>query len=187
MLTRTLVLCSAGLLVAACGGSDSASAPEPTAADTGIRVSSPVFTDGAPIPTAYTCKGTGLSPELHWSGVPAGAGALALVVDDPDAPHGTYTHWVVVDIAPDTSGVAAGQVPSGGAQLRGSGGRGWTPPCPPSGTHHYRFHVYALKAPLGLAGDASLEEALKAIASATVSWGLLTGTVAAQSSGGGGY
>ena len=142
-------------------------------------MTSPAFDDGAAIPEEHTCHGVGTSPELHWSDVPTDAQALALVVDDPDAPNGTYTHWVVVDIPVATTASAAGQ-PPGGTELRGSGGRGWKPPCPPSGTHHYRFSVYALRSPLELSADASLDDAMRAIDDATVAWGRITGTVAAS-------
>jgi Raf kinase inhibitor-like YbhB/YbcL family protein len=182
---RTLGLLAAGLIVTGCGH-ENASAPEPTAANKIVRVTSPAFAEGNAIPATYTCSGSGNSPELHWSGVPSDAHALALVVDDPDAPGGTYTHWVVVDIPATTAEAAAGQPPAGGTELRGSDGPGWSPPCPPGGTHHYRFSVYALRSPVQLPGTASVADAMDAIGSATLAWGRLTGTVAA-SGGDGGY
>lgn len=187
MLTRVLVLYAAGLALAGCGGSHP-SAPEPSKAPRSLEVSSPAFADGKPIPKSYTCKGAGTSPELHWSGVPENARALALVVDDPDAPNGTYTHWVVVDIPPEVDGVPAGAAPAGGSELKASGGVGWKPPCPPSGRHHYRFSVYALSSELVLPASPSLDETVRAIASKTVAWGRLTGTVTASGGdAGGGY
>ena len=177
-MVRTLIGVAV-LLLAGCGDSHP-SAPEPAEAPRSLAVTSPAFTDGAAVPTEYTCKGAGTSPELHWSGVPEDAKALALVVDDPDAPNGTYTHWVVVDIPVTTTAADAGRPPAGGTELRASGGKGWAPPCPPSGTHHYRFSLYALSAPLELSSDASLDDAVEAIDSATVAWGRLTGTVAAK-------
>lgn len=166
------------LVVAGCGGS-SAPAPAPEHASRSIVVSSSAFADGAPIPAAYTCQGQGGSPPLSWDHLPASTRAVALVVDDPDAPHGTYTHWVVVDIAPGDRDLAAGHTPTGGVELRASGGTGWTAPCPPSGTHHYRFSVYALAAPTGLTATASLDDAMAAIDRETIAWGRLTGTVTA--------
>lgn len=185
MLTRALPVCLLAAVLAGCGSDQSApAAPSPTASRS-ISVSSPAFADGAAIPATYTCRGSGTSPALQWSGVPDGTRALALVVDDPDAPHGTYTHWVVADIPPTVSAAPAGRAPLGGAELKASGGKGWSPPCPPSGTHHYRFSVYALSAPLHLPGDTSLADAMTAIADRTLAWGRLTGTVTAGSSGGG--
>jgi Raf kinase inhibitor-like YbhB/YbcL family protein len=184
---RTLILVGC-LVLTGCGAKAvSPAAPEPTDAADTVRVISSVFGDGEPIPTTYTCRGSGFSPPLEWSVIPAEARALALVVDDPDAPSGNYTHWVVVDIPVADTGTTAGAAPTGGVELQGDGGPEWSAPCPPSGTHHYRFHVYALRAPLGLDKDASLDEAMHAIGSHTLAWGELTGTVTAASSGGGGY
>lgn len=183
---RRILVLAACLVLIGCGD-DSATpaAPEPSDAPATVRVSSPAFGEGDAIPAEYTCRGAGSSPPLTWSGIPADAQALALVVDDPDAPGGSYTHWVVVDIPVADHGVGAGQLPPGGLALRGSGGTGWSPPCPPSGTHHYRFGVYALRAPLGLDADASLRRAVTAIEAQAVAWGRLTGTVAAAPAGGG--
>jgi len=180
---RLVVLVAVLLAVplAGCGGDGTSGvdAPEPTAASAGITVTSPAFEQGGPIPAQYTCHGSGISPPLRWSGVPAKAQALALVVDDPDAPHGTYTHWLVVDIPASTDHVDAASRPAGGTELAASGGAGWSAPCPPSGTHHYRFHVYALRSGLGLPADTSIAHAMRAIGADTLSWGLLTGTVSA--------
>src|SRR5262249_14022917 len=131
----------AALLVAGCGGEPA----EPAAsAPSTIAVTSPAFAAGAPIPVEFSCRGANTSPPLSWPGVPGRAAALALVVDDPDAPHGTYRHWVVVDIPPGATSAPAGQ-PPGGRQLPNSAGHArYDGPCPPSGTHHYRFTVYAL-------------------------------------------
>lgn len=174
-----LLVYAAGLALAGCGGSHP-SAPEPSKAPRSLTVSSPAFAEGERIPESFTCRGAGRSPELHWSGVPRNARSLALVVDDPDAPRGTYTHWAVVDIPADVGDVREGAAPPG-TQLEASGGVGWKPPCPPSGVHHYRFSVYALGSPLGLRRSASLEDALDAIAEKAIAWGRLTGTVAASS------
>jgi Raf kinase inhibitor-like YbhB/YbcL family protein len=95
----------------------------------------------------YSCFGANQSPPLGWRGVPAGAVELALVVDDPDAVTGRYLHWVVVGIDTDTAGTSAGRPPSGATVLPNSGGdSSYLGPCPPAGTgtHHYRFTLYAL-------------------------------------------
>ncbi len=142
----------------------------------GITVSSPAFEDGAAIPSEYTCEGADISPPLAWTGVPADAAALALVVDDPDAPSGTFTHWVVLDIPAGTDHVDEDSAPAG-AQARNSAGRAsWFGPCPPGGTHHYRFTLHALSEATGLRDGVALGEALGAIQERSVAQGRLVGT-----------
>jgi Raf kinase inhibitor-like YbhB/YbcL family protein len=147
-------------------------------------VTSTEFADGEAIPVAFTCDGAETSPPLAWNG-DAGAkpAAWALVVDDPDAPGGTFVHWVVLDIPPATRSVAAGAVPAGSTQAtNSSGSAAYAGPCPPSGTHHYRFTVYALTAPTGLADGASTDDALAKIRSAAEAKGTLVGVYARGSS-----
>lgn len=140
-----------------------------------ITVTSPAFAEGGAVPSRYTCDAQNVSPPLAWSGVPAGAQALALVVDDPDAPSGTFTHWVVLDLPTATTGLPEGAVP--GTQAKNSAGKAsWFGPCPPSGNHHYRFTVYALDAATGLAAGAPLADALTTIEQHTLAWGRLTAT-----------
>lgn len=127
--------------------SPSTSPSTPAAAP--FAITSPVFRATGRIPARYTCDGANVSPPLAWGGVPAGTARLALVVDDPDAVGGTYTHWVVVDIPPRTTRAAEGTVPADGRQVaNSSGGPGYIGPCPPSGTHRYRFTLYALPGPV---------------------------------------
>jgi Raf kinase inhibitor-like YbhB/YbcL family protein len=146
-----------------------------------LTVTSPAFDDGAAIPRKFTCKGAGTSPPLAWSGVPATAHSVALVVEDPDAPNGTFIHWVVYNIDPAQSSIAAGEVPRGAQQADNSGGKlGYTGPCPPSGTHHYRFTVYVLRSPLTVPAAGDPERVLVAIKGKTTARGTLTGTVSAQ-------
>lgn len=173
---------------AACG-QDAPAPPAPATSATAspaqtnsatITVTSSAFAAGAPIPEQYSCHGANTSPPLRWSGVPSGAAALALVVDDPDAPGGTYRHWIVVNIPPTVSEVAAGAVPAGGWQLPNSNSNAaYDGPCPPSDTHHYRFTVYALRQALTLAPGTRLTQALAAIDAATLASGQLVGTFAA--------
>jgi len=118
-----------------------------------FTLTSSAFADGAAIPAEYSCQGADVSPQLSWAGIPAGARALVLVVDDPDARD--FTHWLALDIDPATAGLPTGVSPSAAQPQQGRNGFGrvgWGGPCPPSGTHHYRFTLYALAAPLGLAG-----------------------------------
>jgi len=148
-----------------------------------IPVASSAFADGAPIPALYTCRGDDVSPQLSWTGVPEGTAEIALVVDDPDAPRGTFTHWVLFGLAPTTTDLAEGaatSLPAGGKQAKNSAGRAsYMGPCPPSGTHHYRFTVYALGGPLGLDDGAGLAEALTAIEKRAVAQGRLVGLFSA--------
>jgi Raf kinase inhibitor-like YbhB/YbcL family protein len=144
---------------------------------TRITVQSTEFSAGGPIPTRYTCDGDNISPPLSWAGIPPNSASLALVVDDPDAPSGTFTHWVVVNINPAITSLRAGEVPAGAQQVANSAGdAAYFGPCPPSGTHHYRFTVYALPQPLEPDRTRSLNEALTAIRRAATAQGQLVGT-----------
>ncbi|HET6581722.1 MAG TPA: YbhB/YbcL family Raf kinase inhibitor-like protein [Methanoregula sp.] len=114
-----------------------------------IRVAS--LGAGSPLPDAYTCKGAGESPEIAWDGIPAGTKSLVLIFDDPDAPNGRFTHWIVYNIPPVPGVLAQAQpnakVLSNGAQQgdTSAGSRGYYPPCPPIGTtHRYVFRLYAV-------------------------------------------
>ncbi|EWT02189.1 hypothetical protein N865_00450 [Intrasporangium oryzae NRRL B-24470] len=139
-------------------------------------VKSTAFAEGDSLDSQFTCDGAGKVPPLTWSGVPAGAKALALVVDDPDAPRGTFTHWVVLDMPPGTAALAAHGLPRGAVQSKNSGGgTGYYPPCPPSGIHRYRFSVYALAKPTELAEGTALDRALRAVESNAMAQGRLTG------------
>lgn len=140
-----------------------------------LTITSPAFADGAPIPVQYTCKGANIAPPLTWS-APLGA---ALVVDDPDAPHGPYVHWIVIGIAPGSGSTGDGQTPGGGSSLPNSSGQaGYTGPCPPAGTgtHHYRFTFYELPATFQLPGGLAGAQAAQTIAQAATRQALLTGT-----------
>ena len=165
-----------GLIAAACGGDEEVSQPEMVELQK-ITVTSPAFAEGGRIPDKYTCDGANVSPPLAWTGVPGDARNVALVVDDPDAPSGTYTHWVVLDLATSVVGSEEGSVPAGGVQAQNSAGRAsYFGPCPPSGTHRYRFTVYALSGPAGLGAGAGLSEALGALEERAIAWGRLTAT-----------
>ena len=172
------VLAAAALLGGCGGGGERADEPAPSVPES-LMVTSPAFADGDPVPRRFTCRGADVSPPLHWSGVPADAGAVALVVSDPDAPGGTYVHWVLLDLDPGTTSLAEGEVPAGAHQARNSAGHArYDGPCPPSGTHHYRFTVYALRTATALADGADLERALAAVERRATARGTLVGTVA---------
>lgn len=169
-------------LPAGCGGAQStggsASAP---AIPSAISVHSSAFADGGTLPARYTCDGAGDIPPLSWTHVPAKTRALAVIVDDPDAPGGTFTHWILLDIPAATRSVAQGDVSSAAhSGKNSSGSTGWTPPCPPSGdgAHHYRFTVYALGKSTGLPRSASVPRARAAIDRLAVARGRLVATYA---------
>ena len=190
---RALVAACAlgGVALTGCGGSDGehATAPDPTAPRS-ITATSTAFGEGDPIPSRYTCRGQGSPPPLAWSGVGGDAGSLALVVDDPDAPGDGYVHWVVLGIPTSQGALDAGNLPAGSTELDASGGPGWSPPCPPSGKHHYRFTLYAFPAASAFAFNRKkpLTEVLEILADEAVGWGRLTGTVTASGGdSGGGY
>ncbi len=139
-----------------------------------LTIRSSAFAEGAEIPLRHTCEGDDASPPLAWSGVPAGAKSLALVVDDPDAPDPaapkmTWVHWVLYDLSPTVAGLEAGQghgtLPQGTREGRNDWKRsGWGGPCPPIGRHRYFFKLYALDAPLGDLGTPTkpkLEQAMR--------------------------
>jgi len=154
-----------------------------------FSVTSTAFKEGASIPVKHTCDGADLSPPLAWSGAPAGAAAFALIADDPDAPAGTWVHWVLYDL-PGTSSelpenVAKTETPAGlGGATQGKNDfhrTGYGGPCPPPGpAHRYFFKLYALDTPLRLnpgAAKRDLEAAMKGHILATAQ---LMGTYARQ-------
>ena len=116
-----------------------------------IKISSPDFASGSALPVDYTCDGESVNPTLRISDIPYTAKSLALIVDDPDAPKGTFTHWVVFNFDSKTREIPTGETPRGA--LIGKNGFGkneYGAPCPPSGTHRYFFRLYALDAILNL-------------------------------------
>jgi Raf kinase inhibitor-like YbhB/YbcL family protein len=128
-----------------------------------FRITSPAFADGSAVPTRHTCDGENRSPLLTWSGAPEAARSFVLLMDDPDAPNGTFTHWVLYDIASETTELGE-NVPEGtlGIAGRNSFGRaGYGGPCPPASDppHRYRFTLHALDIPsLALSRDAEREQ-----------------------------
>ena len=122
-----------------------------------LTITSPAFSSDGPIPRAHTCDGADQSPPLSWSGVPAAARQLALVVDDPDAPGRTFVHWVLYGLPPSLTGLPTGvpRDPQLGRPVTAIQGTndfrrtGWNGPCPPPGpAHRYVFTLYALDAEL---------------------------------------
>ncbi len=159
------------LVVVACS-SDEEAAPRqeaPAVSDTPILdVTSSAFGRGAAIPAKYTCDGDNVSPPIAWSAVPDGTRSIALIHDDPDAPAGTWIHWVLYGVPPDTTQLAEdlpAQDTLDDGSIQGTndfGDRKYGGPCPPAGTHRYFFKVYALDTELGLAPGAAKSELLAA-------------------------
>ena len=150
-----------------------------------IKLTSSAFSEGQPIPRAYTCDGVNISPPLEWSGVPKTARTIAIVCDDhdaPDAPGGAWVHWVLYNLPADNIGLvenlpATETLKAGGFQGKNDFDKiGYGGPCPPSGTHRYFFKIYALDSELPLKADATKTELMKATEGHIVLQGQLMGT-----------
>jgi Raf kinase inhibitor-like YbhB/YbcL family protein len=148
-----------------------------TEATMSLTLTSDAFTNGQSIPAKYSCVGKNISPALAWNDSPAGTKSFALIVDDPDAPMGTWVHWVLFNIpastgslqeSADSSAMSAGKNSSGNTRYDG--------PCPPSGTHRYFFKLYALDSNLSLSPGATKEQVLKAMEGHILAQGELMGT-----------
>lgn len=115
-----------------------------------MKITSSAFQQSANIPSKFSCDGADTSPLLQISDVPSEAKSLVLIVDDPDAPSGLFTHWSVWNISPQTSTIAEGSTPKGMQGTNDFGKSGYGGPCPPSGTHRYHFRIFALDRELDL-------------------------------------
>ena len=151
-----------------------------------LALTSSAFTAGSPIPLKYTCDGDDVSPPLNWDNVPQNTESLVLIVDDPDAPAGTWVHWVLFNVPPATRALAEA-IPADAELADGSrhGMNGWKRrdfggPCPPSGTHRYFFRLYALDSMLDLNAGASKQDVLAAMEGHILSQGELMGTYVRQ-------
>jgi len=135
-----------------------------TAGGVKMKITSSAFQGGANIPSKFTCDGSDTSPPLQIADVPSGAKSLALIVDDPDAPGGLFTHWMVWNIPPDAGAIGEGSTPKGAQGTNDFGKSGYGGPCPPSGAHRYYFKVFALDRELDLPSGAKrrqLDAAMK--------------------------
>jgi Raf kinase inhibitor-like YbhB/YbcL family protein len=142
-----------------------------------FALSSQAFTHGGEIPRAHTCEGENVSPALSWSDPPSGARALALIVDDPDAPVGTFTHWLAWNLDPLAGGLSEGESPPvEGRNDFGTGG--WSGPCPPRGhgPHRYFFRLHALDGELDAGSGAERRELEQALAGHVLATAELMGT-----------
>ena len=148
-----------------------------------IRISSPAFRAGTMIPARYTCDGENISPPLEWEGLPPGTRSIALTCDDPDAPMGTWVHWVLFNLPATVKGLP-GNIPphraleNGAMQGKNDFRRtGYGGPCPPSGIHRYYFRIYALDTVLRFApGAVSRARLLDAMKGHILAKGCLMGT-----------
>ncbi len=156
---RTLIVATIVLITAIMGGDAMA-----------LELTSPAFTNGAPIPAQYTCDGANISPAFTWSGAPKKTKSFALIADDPDAPMGVWVHWVIWNIPATATGLAekiapTEKLPDESEQgLNDSRKYGYSGPCPPGGKHRYYFKLYALDRLLALpkkANKGMLKHAMK--------------------------
>ena len=173
------------LVLAACATSTSTLTPVATTAGDvpmSINITSSAFTNGQPIPKLYTCDGENSSVPLAWNGVPTAAISLALIMDDPDAPNGTFVHWVLYNVPPSAASISADMssvatLPDGSRNgLNSSHRSGYLGPCPPSGTHRYFIKLYALDMILTLEPGATKEQLLTAMKGHILAQGELMGT-----------
>jgi len=143
----------------------------------GLQLTSPAWADGGVIPQTYTCDGEDMSPPLEINNVPVGAKSLALVVDDPDAPSGSFIHWLVWNIKPSAKSLMEGKIPAEASAGSSSFGRvGYGGPCPPEGDHRYIFKLLALNLELDLPASTTIKEFNQAIAGHVIEEATLTGT-----------
>jgi Raf kinase inhibitor-like YbhB/YbcL family protein len=176
------------LVLPACGGGDPGVVEGRPMT---IRLESSAFQEGGMIPRTYTCDGEDISPPLSWSGVPESARSLVLICEDPDAPLGTWTHWLLYNLPAEVTALPERlppegtiQVASGGAKHPARQGRndfrklGYGGPCPPSGTHRYYFRLFALDTTLNLEPGASRKQVLGAMEKHILAQGELMGRYA---------
>lgn len=140
-----------------------------------MQLTSPDFNAGNAIPARFTCDGDDISPELIVAGVPEQSSTLTLIVDDPDAPAGTWDHWIAFNITPGTP-IPANVGDLGTPGLNSWGRTGYGGPCPPGGTHRYFFTVYALDVSLDLPSGATKNEVLQAMRGHILAEAALMGT-----------
>ena len=141
-----------------------------------FQLSSSAFADGDTMPVRYTCKGENISPSLRIAGAPSGTAGFALIMHDPDAPHGDYIHWLIWNVPPQIDTFLEDEAPD--AAVEGTNDFGDTHydgPCPPSGTHRYVFDLYALDAMLDLAEGAPEEDLRSELANHTIARTTLVG------------
>ena len=143
-----------------------------------MKITSSAFQEGGNIPSKFTCDGLDTSPPLQISGIPSDAKSLVLIADDPDAPGGLFTHWVVWNIPPQTNSIGEGSAPKGVHGANDFGKSGYGGPCPPSGTHRYSFKVFALDRELELPSGAKRSQVDATMKGHVIAQGELVGRYA---------
>jgi len=143
-----------------------------------MKITSSAFHEGGSIPSKFTCDGSDTSPPVQISDVPAEAKSLVLIADDPDAPGGLFTHWLVWNIPPQTSSIAEGSTPKGVQGANDFGKSGYRGPCPPPGTHRYSFKIFALDRELELHAGAKRSQVDAAMKGHVIARGELVGRYA---------
>lgn len=141
-----------------------------------MELTSPHFENSGKIPAKYTCDGENINPALDISGVPEEAKSLVLIMDDPDAPMGTWDHWITFNIPPNTSRIEEGFEPGGISGKGTSGNLEYSGPCPPDGEHNYIFKLYALNTILDLEEGVSKEKVIDSMKGQIVAEATLTGS-----------
>lgn len=140
-----------------------------------MKITSSAFQEGGNIPSKFTCDGSDTSPPLQITGVPSEAKTLVLIADDPDAPGGLFTHWLVWNIPAQTNLIAEGSAPKGVHGTNDFGKSGYQGPCPPQGTHRYSFKIFALDRELELRSGAKRSQVDAAIKGHVIAQGELVG------------
>ena len=174
LITLFVFMASVAVIMSGCGPRptpvpEAPAAPEKGGPAMAFELTSTAFAPGEPIPQEYTCDGEDISPPLQWSDPPQGTQSLALICDDPDAPVGTWVHWVLFNLPAQARSLPEAVPPDAelpdGSRHGQNGWRklGYGGPCPPSGTHRYFFKLYALDTMLDLASGASKKQVLKAM------------------------
>src|SRR5262245_39716129 len=143
-----------------------------------MKVTSSAIQQGGNIPSKFTCDGSDTSPPLQITGIPSGAKSLVLIADDPDAPGGLFTHWLVWNIPPQTNSIAEGNSPKGVQGANDFGKSGYRGPCPPPGTHRYSFKVFALDRELDLSKGAKRSQVDAAMKGHVIEQGEIVGRYA---------
>jgi len=124
-----------------------------------MKITSSDFEPNGEIPATFSCGGENISPQILIENIPPQSKSLVLILDDPDAPSNNFTHWIIWNIPPDISKIQSANIPSGATEgINGSGKPGYIGPCPPSGTHRYVFHLYALNQVLDLKEKSSRDD-----------------------------
>jgi Raf kinase inhibitor-like YbhB/YbcL family protein len=143
-----------------------------------MKITSSAFHEGGNIPSKFTCDGSDTSPPLQITGIPSEAKSLVLIADDPDAPGGLFTHWLVWNIPPQTNSIAEGSAPKGVHGTNDFGKSGYRGPCPPPGTHRYSFKIFALDRELDLPSGAKRSQVDAAMKGHVIAQGELMGRYA---------